>query len=81
VSRGAILLGAYSAGLGVPFLAAALAIEPFMGFLARFKKNFFIVEKVVGVLLVLTGIAFLTGAMQDVSFWLLDAFPGLAKFG
>jgi len=81
VSRGAILLGAYSAGLGVPFLGAALAIEPFMGFLARFKKNFFIVEKVVGVLLVLTGIAFLTGAMQDVSFWLLDAFPGLAKFG
>jgi cytochrome c-type biogenesis protein len=81
VSRGAILLGAYSAGLGVPFLGAALAIDPFMGFLARFKKNFFIVEKVVGVLLVLTGIAFLTGAMQDVSFWLLDAFPGLAKFG
>ncbi len=81
VSRGAILLGAYSAGLGVPFLAAAFAIEPFMGFLTRFKKNFALVEKIVGVLLVLTGVGFLTGAMQDVSLWLLETFPGLAKFG
>ena len=52
-----------------------------MGFLTRFKKNFALVEKIVGVLLVLTGVGFLTGAMQDVSLWLLEPFPGLAKFG
>ena len=60
---------------------AALAIEPFMRFLGRFKKNFYVVERVVGVLLVATGIAFMTGAMTSMSFWLLETFPALAKLG
>lgn len=80
-TRGAILLGAYSAGLGAPFLAAALAIEPFMRFISGFKKNFRTVERVVGVLLVATGVAFMTGAMQTASFWLLETFPALARLG
>ncbi len=81
VVRGASLLAVYSAGLGVPFLLAAFAIEPFMGFLQRFKKNFVYVEKTVGVLLVLTGVAFLTGWLTSFSFWLLETFPALAKLG
>lgn len=78
---GATLLAVYSFGLGVPFLAAALAMEPFLSFIGRFKAHFGKVEKIVGALLVLTGVAFLTGAIQDASFWLLQTFPGLAKFG
>ncbi|MDB5643986.1 MAG: cytochrome biosis protein CcdA, partial [Hyphomicrobiales bacterium] len=81
VSRGMVLLAAYSAGLGVPFLLAALAIEPFMAFIARFRRHFDKVEKVVGGLLVLTGIGFLTGAMQSMSFWLLETFPVLSRLG
>jgi cytochrome c-type biogenesis protein len=81
VAKGAGLLAVYSFGLGVPFLIAALAIEPFMGFLKRFRSHFGKVEKVVGGLLVLTGIAFLTGGMQTMSIWLLETFPGLAKLG
>jgi cytochrome c-type biogenesis protein len=81
VGRGALLLGVYSAGLGIPFLAAALAIGPALRFIGRFKRYFGAVEKTVGALLVLTGIAFLTGTMQTMSYWLLDAFPGLAKLG
>ena len=34
-----------------------------------------------GGLLVLTGIAFLTGAVTHASFWLLDTFPSLGKIG
>jgi cytochrome c-type biogenesis protein len=34
-----------------------------------------------GSLLVLTGIAFLTGAIGEVSYWLLDTFPVLGKIG
>jgi cytochrome c-type biogenesis protein len=79
--RGALLLAVYSAGLGIPFLIAAFAIEPFMGFLGRFKRHLGTVEKVVGVLLVVTGIAFLTGSLQTMSFWLLETFPGLATLG
>jgi cytochrome c-type biogenesis protein len=79
--KGAGLLAVYSAGLGLPFLGAALAIEPFFRFIKRFSRHFGKVEKVVGVLLVLTGVAFLTGGMQTMSFWLLQTFPALARLG
>ncbi len=81
VARGASLLAVYSAGLGIPFLLAAFALEPFMGFLARFKQKFVYVEKTVGGLLVLTGIAFLTGWLSSASFWLLEMFPALGRLG
>ncbi|MGP0060288.1 MAG: cytochrome c biogenesis CcdA family protein [Beijerinckiaceae bacterium] len=79
--RGAGLLAVYSLGLGVPFLLAAAALEPFIGFLKRFRRHFALVERIVGVLLVATGIGFLTGAMQSLSYWLLETFPGLANLG
>jgi cytochrome c-type biogenesis protein len=81
VTKGATLLAAYSFGLGVPFFAAALAIEPFLRWITRFKRYFGAVERVVGVLLVATGVAFLTGSIQDFSSWLLQTFPGLANLG
>jgi cytochrome c-type biogenesis protein len=79
--RGAGLLAIYSLGLGIPFLLAAVALGPFLGFLKQFKAHFGAVERVVGVLLIATGIAFLTGTMQNLSFWLIQTFPGLAKIG
>jgi cytochrome c-type biogenesis protein len=79
--RGAGLLAIYSLGLGIPFLLAAAALEPFIGFLKRFRRYFAAVERVVGVLLVATGIGFLTGTMQNLSYWLLETFPGLANLG
>ncbi len=81
VLKGAVLLAVYSAGLGVPFLAAALAIEPFFRFIRKFSAHFGKVEKGMGALLVLTGLAFLTGSMQSLSFWLIETFPALAKLG
>jgi cytochrome c-type biogenesis protein len=81
VGHGATLLAAYSLGLGLPFVLAALAMEPFVLFLKRFRSHFGKVEKVVGALLVVTGVMFLTGGIQSVSFWLLQTFPGLATLG
>jgi cytochrome c-type biogenesis protein len=81
VARGAGLLAVYSLGLGVPFIVAALAVEPFAAFLARFRAHLGLVEKAMGGLLVLTGIAFLTGTVGEVSYWLLDTFPALGKIG
>ena len=81
VMRGATLLGVYSLGLGIPFIVAAFAIEPFAAFLARFKKHLARVEHAMGALLVLTGIAFLTGSVNLMSVWLLEAFPILGKIG
>jgi len=81
VTRGASLLAVYSLGLGIPFLAAAFAVEPFAAFMARFKKHLRRVEQVMGALLVLTGIAFLTGSLSTMSFWLLETFPALGRIG
>jgi len=81
VARGAGLLAIYSLGLGIPFIIAAFAVEPFAGFLARFKNYLHRVEQVMGGLLVLTGVAFLTGTINQLSIWLLQAFPVLGRIG
>ncbi len=81
VAKGAGLLAVYSIGLGVPFILAALAVEPFAAFLARFRSHLRHVERVMGGLLVLTGIAFLAGFFTQLNNWLLELFPGLANIG
>jgi cytochrome c-type biogenesis protein len=81
VTRGAGLLAVYSLGLGIPFLIAAVFVGPFAAFLGRFRRHMAQVERVMGGLLVLTGIAFLTGFVSQASFWLLDAFPALGTIG
>jgi cytochrome c-type biogenesis protein len=81
VAQGATLLAVYSLGLGIPFVVAAFAVEPFAAFLARFRRHLGMVEKAMGVLLILTGVAFLTGTVTDAAAWLLDTFPALGKIG
>ena len=81
VAKGAGMLAVYSLGLGIPFIVAAFAVEPFAAFLTRFRAHLGLVEKAMGGLLVLTGVAFLTGAVSQASFWLLETFPMLGKIG
>ena len=81
VGEGALLLGAYSLGLGIPFLIAALFSGAFMRFLGRFKVHLGRVEKVIGALLVVAGVFFLTGGVQTAAFWLLETFPVLGRLG
>src|ERR1700722_19612787 len=81
VTKGAGLLAVYSAGLGIPFLIAAFLVEQFSSLFARMKRHLANVERAMGVLMILTGIGFLTGAVSSVSIWLLETFPGLQNFG
>ena len=81
VAKGAGLLAVYSAGLGIPFLIAAFMVERFSSVLARMKKHLATVERVMGVLMIVVGIGFLTGAVSSVSIWLLETFPALQSFG
>jgi cytochrome c-type biogenesis protein len=81
VTKGASLLAVYSLGLGIPFVVAAFAIEPFAAFLARFRRHLHRVEQAMGALLVITGIAFLTGSINQMSVWILEAFPALGRIG
>jgi cytochrome c-type biogenesis protein len=81
VGEGALMLAVYSAGLGIPFLVAALFSDAFMRFLQRFRMHLGRVEKAIGGLLVLAGVLFLTGGMQSMAFWLLETFPALGQIG
>jgi cytochrome c-type biogenesis protein len=81
VSKGVSLLLVYSLGLGIPFIAAAIAIKPFMSTMQRFRKHMGTVEKVLGGFLVLTGILFLTNSMTLIAAWMLELCPGLARIG
>jgi cytochrome c-type biogenesis protein len=79
--RGALLLGAYAFGIGIPFLLAALFAGRFVRLMARLRGHMNLVEKVIGGALVLTGILFLTGAMPHIAGWMLQAFPAFSSIG
>jgi cytochrome c-type biogenesis protein len=81
VAKGAGLLAVYSLGLGVPFIIAALAVEPFAAFLVRFRAHLVHMERVMGGLLVLTGVAFLAGVFTQLNSWLIETFPVLQSIG
>ena len=81
MGEGAALLAAYSAGLGIPFIVAALFSGAFMNFAARFRVHLGRVEKVMGVLLVVAGLLFVSGGIQAASYWLLETFPALGTLG
>lgn len=79
LGSGVRLLTVYSLGLGIPFVLAAVAIGPFMSFLKRFRRHLGTMEKVMGALLIVTGLLFMTGSMNVIGQWMLDTFPGLAS--
>ncbi len=82
LGAGVRLLSVYSLGLGVPFVLAAVAIGPFMAFIQRFRRHLGLMEKIMGVLLVLTGIAFLNVfdwfSINAFGQWMIETFPGLS---
>ena len=81
VLKGVTLLGAYAAGIGLPFLVVALFAGPSLRLLNRFKPYLHRVEQVLGVLLVITGVYFITGSVNVLGYWLLETFPSLGQVG
>ncbi|QHQ34587.1 cytochrome c biogenesis CcdA family protein [Algicella marina] len=81
LERGMILMATYAAGLGLPFLFAAVFLNSFAGMMSGFRRHMGAIEKVMGALLVLVGVMMATGLFSSFSFWLLETFPGLAAIG
>jgi len=75
VSRGMLLLGVYSAGLAVPFLLAAVAVESFLEWFQRFRRFLPWVMRVSGVLLILVGLLMATGQFTRLAGWLQALTP------
>jgi cytochrome c-type biogenesis protein len=81
VTRGTVLLGVYALGLGVPFLLSAMFLTRAMGLMNRIKPYMHRIEQGMGVLLIVVGLALVTGAFSTFSWWLLEKFPALATLG
>lgn len=79
--RGALLLATYAAGLGLPFVLSALLLDRAVAGLRRMRRWIPTVERATGVLLVGTGLLFVTGRLNELSFWLLETFPILGRIG
>ena len=80
-ARGLLLMAAYAAGLGLPFLLTALFLGRAIGLMSGLRRHMPAIERATGAFLVVVGVLMLTGAFSDVSFWLLDTFPVLARIG
>ncbi len=81
IARGTLLLGVYALGLGIPFLLSAMFLSRAMGVMNRLKRHMSLIEKIMGILLVVVGVALVTGAFSTLSWWLLETFPALAELG
>lgn len=73
-SRAVTLALAYSLGLGIPFVLFGLFFRKLLGVFRAIRRNSRWVTRVGGVLLILVGIALVTGGWDHFLVWLLTTF-------
>ena len=81
ISKSIFLLSSYSLGLAIPFIISGILIDKFLFFSKSFRKYISTIIKVSGAILLLTGIAILTGQLQMLGFFILEYFPYLGNLG
>ena len=74
VARGVVLVIAYCLGLGIPFIVLAFGSSWAVGGLGWLRRNTRVIQIFGGVLLILVGIALVTGAWNEFVSWVRDAF-------
>ena len=80
-SKSILLLSFYSIGLAVPFIISGFLINKFLFFSKGLKKYTSNISKIGGLILLLTGVAILTGQLQVFGFFILEYFPALGNIG
>ena len=81
IGEGMILLAVYSAGLGIPFLIVAGFTDRIAGRLRAIGRVGRRLHQAAGVIMILMGLAMITGRLSALSYWMLDAFPVLGRIG
>ena len=81
ISKSIFLLSSYSLGLAIPFIISGVLIDKFLYFSKNFRKYLSKITKAGGIILLLTGIAILTGQLQVLGFFILEYFPSLGNLG
>jgi cytochrome c-type biogenesis protein len=79
VSRGMILLAVYSAGLALPFLIAAVAVDSFLEWFQRFRRFLPWVMRISGAILVVVGVLLVTGEFTRLAGWLQSLTPDFLR--
>ena len=64
---GAFMMLIYSAGLGLPFLLAGLFLTQLLGFIARIRRHFQLIEIVSGLLLIVVGLLIVTNNLIQIN--------------
>lgn len=80
-SSGTTLLSIYSVGLGVPFLLSALFTENLAKRLKAMRRTGWLLQVAAGSVMIVMGVAMITGTMSIFAFWLLEQFPILTTIG
>lgn len=80
-SSGIALLSIYSVGLGVPFLLSALFTENLAKRLKAMRRTGWLLQVAAGSVMIVMGVAMITGTMSIFAFWLLEQFPILTTIG
>jgi cytochrome c-type biogenesis protein len=75
VSSGLMLLGAYSVGLGIPFLLSSMAVNSFFHFFSKFKRYIELVHVGGGLLLILVGVLIFTGYLTVLNTFAIQLTP------
>jgi len=81
INKGILLLSFYSLGLAIPFIISGVLIDKFLFFFKSLRKYLSTITKVGGAILLLTGMAILTGQLQILGFFILKYFPSLGNIG
>jgi len=81
ISKSILLLSSYSLGLAIPFIISGILIDKLLFFSKNVRKYISTITKVGGAILLLTGIAILTGQLQVLGFFILEYFPTLGNIG
>ena len=79
VARGMQLLAVYSAGLALPFLITAVALESFLDWFQRFRRFLPWVMRVSGVMLIVVGVLMVTGEFTRLAGWLQGLTPDFLR--
>ena len=81
VSSGIVLLGVYSAGLGIPFLVFAAFTGAFAKRLRNLGRVGRWLQVAAGVIMIIMGVAMITGWLSVFAVWLLNTFPIFSTIG
>jgi len=81
IGEGVALLAVYSAGLGIPFLVVAGFTDRITGRLRTIGRVGRRLQQAAGIVMILMGVAMMTGRLSALSYWMLDAFPILGRIG